>query len=160
MAPELLRKETSNTAASDVYAFGVVLYEIFTRKDPYQNERSSEVLELVANKEVHKRPPIPRTCVPEVAQIMQECFEDDPNKRPKSEDVDIRVKLLDSEKVDEQLNVDKPKKPDRMEELLYELFPQHMADCLRQGRKVSPEKHECCTVFFSDVVGCVLSFAK
>lgn len=36
MAPELLLQKTGNTAASDVYAFGIILYEVFSRKDPYE----------------------------------------------------------------------------------------------------------------------------
>jgi hypothetical protein len=32
MAPKLLKGETTNIAASDVYAFGIVISEIFARE--------------------------------------------------------------------------------------------------------------------------------
>lgn len=37
--------------------------------------------------------------------------------------------------------------------LLRDIFPPHIADALREGRKVEQEKHECVTIFFSDIVG-------
>jgi class 3 adenylate cyclase len=37
--------------------------------------------------------------------------------------------------------------------LLDEVFPHHIAEALRQGRKVEPESKECVTIFFSDIVG-------
>jgi len=37
--------------------------------------------------------------------------------------------------------------------LLDEMFPPHIVDALREGRRVPQEKHECVTIFFSDVVG-------
>jgi Protein tyrosine and serine/threonine kinase len=60
MAQELLRDETSNTIASDVYSFGITLYEVYSRLDLYEGEIASEVLHLVANSTVNKRPPIPK----------------------------------------------------------------------------------------------------
>ena len=41
----------------------------------------------------------------------------------------------------------------RTENLLYDVFPKHIAEALRSGRKVEPENHECVTIFFSDIVG-------
>ena len=41
----------------------------------------------------------------------------------------------------------------RTENLLYDVFPKHVAEALREGRKVEPENHECVTIFFSDIVG-------
>ena len=38
-------------------------------------------------------------------------------------------------------------------ELLYSVFPKHVADALRNGQKVAPENHELVTIFFSDIVG-------
>ena len=31
---ELLRRETSNTTASDVYSMGIIIYETYAREDP------------------------------------------------------------------------------------------------------------------------------
>jgi len=41
----------------------------------------------------------------------------------------------------------------RTENLLFDVFPKHVAEALRSGRKVAPENHECVTIFFSDIVG-------
>merc|ERR1712174_28873 len=55
MAPELLRGE-SNTTSSDVYAFGISLYEIYSRKDPYwDEEEKGDILKKVLK---GKRPPV------------------------------------------------------------------------------------------------------
>lgn len=37
--------------------------------------------------------------------------------------------------------------------LLLKHFPRHVAEALRDGRKVEPEPHDCATVFFSKIVG-------
>ena len=66
MGPELLRGETTNTMASDVYSFGIILYEVYSRRDPYEGENATEVLRLVADRTVNKRPPIPKSCPPQV----------------------------------------------------------------------------------------------
>mmetsp|Transcript_23856 Transcript_23856/g.66116 ORF Transcript_23856/g.66116 Transcript_23856/m.66116 type:complete len:742 (-) Transcript_23856:80-2305(-) len=41
----------------------------------------------------------------------------------------------------------------KTDELLYSVFPKHVANALRNGQKVEPENHELVTVFFSDIVG-------
>lgn len=41
----------------------------------------------------------------------------------------------------------------RTNELLFDVFPAHVARALRDGRKVEPEEKEMCTIFFSDIVG-------
>ena len=46
MAPELLRGELS-TCASDVYAFGITLYEVFSRKIPYGVESPAEINDIL-----------------------------------------------------------------------------------------------------------------
>lgn len=41
----------------------------------------------------------------------------------------------------------------KTDELLYSVFPRHVADALRNGQKVAPENHDLVTIFFSDIVG-------
>jgi hypothetical protein len=41
----------------------------------------------------------------------------------------------------------------RTENLLFDVFPKHVAEALRSGRKVEPENHEEVTIFFCDIVG-------
>lgn len=41
----------------------------------------------------------------------------------------------------------------KTDELLYSVFPKHVANALRNGQKVEPENHELVTIFFSDIVG-------
>jgi len=38
-------------------------------------------------------------------------------------------------------------------EVLYDVFPAHVAEALIAGREVEPERKECVTLFFSDIVG-------
>lgn len=141
MAPELLRGESGNTPASDMYSFGVTLYEIFSRKRPYDGKNLSETLRLIADENVNLRPPVPTSCPGNISTIMRSCFSKDPQHRMTAQTVD---EVLKSWKLDSA---------QRTEELLKELFPENIAKALRDGRKVEPETHDCVTVCFADIVG-------
>jgi serine/threonine protein kinase len=45
-APELLDSRCNNTPQSDVYAFGVLMYEIITGKEPFKGLSVSELILL------------------------------------------------------------------------------------------------------------------
>ena len=158
MAPELLRGESSNTAASDCYSLGIILYEVYSRKDPYEGENIAAVLKEVMDPKVNKRPPVPPACPVQIASIMADCLSGDPGSRPAVEEVDLRLKRLSVENVEPgemhlSYQARKHLKAKRGEDLIEQMFPKHIADQLRQGRKPGAENKEMVTVFFSDVVG-------
>ena len=151
LAPEVLRGETGNTTASDAYAFGIVIYEIYSRKEPYEGESPEDVLRLVVDKATNKRPPVP-TCCPLKAQIlMSDCLGGDPGKRPTFEELDLQLKRLDAVAMD-PIGL-KSSRKDRTDALLFEVFPKSVAEALRDGRKVEPLSRDMVTCFFSDIVG-------
>ena len=160
MAPELLRGESQNTSMTDVYSFGIILYEVYSRKEPYEGEDHFKVLTEIADPEVNRRPPVPPTCPPQIASIMADCLVAEPANRPTFEELDLRLKRLDVENVEPGQTVfsmQKNKKNNfgrsRSEEILFEVFPHHIAEALRDGRKVEAESFDCVTIYFSDIVG-------
>lgn len=154
MAPELLRKESDNTTASDAYSFGIILFEAYTRKVPYDGEDYDDVIKLVADKEVQKRPPLPEKAPPQIQSIMTECFADNPNERPIFDELDVRLQRLTVESADVTDTIRSHRKADPFSsQLLYDNFPKKVAEVLQEGRKVEPESRECVSIFFSDIVG-------
>ena len=166
MAPELLRKESMNTAESDVYSFGILLYELYSRKDPYEGEHPSVVLDGIVNKRINKRPPVPAGCPARIADIMKECIDGNPEKRPTFEEIDVRIRRLDSENVEPgrisfgHQKTQMARRASKGEDLIQQVVPRHVAQALLQGRKVEPDRVEMATMFFSDIVGFTSISAK
>uniref|UniRef100_A0A674GCA7 receptor protein-tyrosine kinase n=1 Tax=Taeniopygia guttata TaxID=59729 RepID=A0A674GCA7_TAEGU len=78
MPPEsiLYRKFTTE---SDIWSFGVVLWEIFTYgKQPWYQLSNSEAIECITQGRELERP---RTCPSEVYAIMQSCWQREPQQR-------------------------------------------------------------------------------
>jgi serine/threonine protein kinase len=154
MAPELLRSETSNTMASDVYSFGIILYEVYSRRDPYEGENAMDVLRLVADTTVNKRPSIPKSCPAQVQSLMTDSLVMRPEERPTFGEVDGRLKRIDVKTLDEEslaLSSRGGKKAGAIS--LFDIFPKHIAEALRDGKKVESEHKDCVTIFFCDIVG-------
>lgn len=150
MAPELLRGESANSTASDVYALGVILYEVYSRKDPYEGEDAQEVLRLVADKKVNKRPAVPRHMPAPIQSLIADCLVEDRSQRPTLEELDTRLKRLDVKKVDPTQPTNRGKSSSIS---LFDIFPRHSAEALRDGKQVEAEHRDCVTIFFSDIVG-------
>mgnify|MGYP005853426937 CR=1 FL=1 len=150
MAPELLRGESPNTSASDMYALGIILYEIFSRKDPYDDEEREEVLKKVKDRKVNKRPPCPASMPPEIKTMMRECLHAKAHERPSAEELDQRLKRIgpSSESTLTTETDDGSNNPDS----LYVMFPQHIGEALKEGRKIEPEFKASVAILFANVV--------
>ena len=173
MAPELLRGEVTNNPSTDVYSFGMILFEVYSQSDPYEGEDPFEVLRLVADPNVNKRPEMPGCCPEFAATLIEECLSSEPRTRPTFEEVDSRLKTVSSTALQpieaEQLRpptrpqltenaLEKLKDGDRSEELLGDLFPSHVAKALSENRTVGLEESSCATVIcahISDVGGLI-----
>ncbi|MGV3740131.1 MAG: serine/threonine kinase, partial [Gammaproteobacteria bacterium] len=78
MAPELF-KNWPCTVQTDIYAFGVVLWEILTRKTPFADANNYEVIRRVKRGE---REIIPEKSPVAYVNLLQGCWQQDPTKRP------------------------------------------------------------------------------
>ncbi|EGG25012.1 non-receptor tyrosine kinase [Cavenderia fasciculata] len=79
MAPEVFRGEP-NSEKSDVYSFSMILWELLTSEEPQQDLKVQRMAHLVAHEGY--RPPIPLTTSPKWKQLIQLCWDADPEKRP------------------------------------------------------------------------------
>ncbi|CAJ0603569.1 unnamed protein product [Cylicocyclus nassatus] len=69
------------TSASDVWSYGVTLWEMFSYGDmPWNGKTGAEILELIDQKREHLDRPI--TCPEDMYAMMEECWSYAPNKRP------------------------------------------------------------------------------
>lgn len=125
----------------------VILYEVYARKDPYHNEKAKDVLRGIMDKEIGKRVKAPDSMPLQIKLLMDDCLQEDPGKRPSFEEIYLRLKRIDADTVTPSgTNV-------KAQVSLFDIFPRHIAEALRDGRKVEAEHKEMVTIFFSDIVG-------
>jgi tetratricopeptide (TPR) repeat protein len=86
MAPELIEESSSIGTWTDIYAFGVMLYELFTGKLPFDSMRDESLIRM----HLHTDPPDPRVLKPQLHQgtvhIVMRCLA----KRPADRDQTFR----------------------------------------------------------------------
>ncbi|XP_076006334.1 high affinity nerve growth factor receptor [Genypterus blacodes] len=80
------------TTESDIWSFGVVLWEIFTYgKQPWYQLSNSEAIECITQGRELERP---RTCPKEVYLLMQGCWQREPQQRMVIKDIQNRLLAL------------------------------------------------------------------
>jgi serine/threonine protein kinase len=69
---------------ADVYSFGIVMWQVLTRKQPFAGRNfmgvSLDVLE-------GRRPQVPAECATDFKKVMKKCWHNSPDKRPAMETV-------------------------------------------------------------------------
>eukprot|EP00029_Vermamoeba_vermiformis_P010127 TRINITY_DN526_c0_g2_i7.p1 TRINITY_DN526_c0_g2~~TRINITY_DN526_c0_g2_i7.p1 ORF type:complete len:1042 (-),score=152.68 TRINITY_DN526_c0_g2_i7:28-3153(-) len=84
MSPESL-KNKEYSAKSDVWSFGIVMFEIVAREEPHANADPIEIGRLIRDSGL--TPVIPPSCHPQLAEIMRQCWEMSSQSRPKIESI-------------------------------------------------------------------------
>ena len=83
LAPELLAGKTAS-ARSDIYALGLILFEVFTGKRAYDGKTIGELRHLHDTQAVTTPSAIVRDLDPAIERVILRCLEKDPEKRPAS----------------------------------------------------------------------------
>ncbi len=96
LAPEVL-SELPYTEKSDVYAFGVILWELYTGEHPFLEFRFKYQLQLEEAIKGGIRPIIPGNCPVRWAALLARCWDSTPSKRPTFESVCAELDAIYSE---------------------------------------------------------------
>ena len=83
MSPEQL-KGTEVTARSDIYALGLVLYELFTGRRPFEAKSVKELVSQQESGQLTSMSSIAADVDPAVEKVIRRCLDADPSKRPEN----------------------------------------------------------------------------
>ncbi|XP_058117236.1 mitogen-activated protein kinase kinase kinase 11-like [Anopheles coustani] len=91
MPPEVIKSGTYSKA-SDVWSYGVLLWELLTGEVPYKGFDSLSVAYGVAVNSL--RLPIPKTCPESWGKLMKSCWEIDPHRRPSFREIEKDLDII------------------------------------------------------------------
>ena len=90
-APEVFRG-TGYSEKCDIYSYGVVLWELITRKEPYSGMNKPDIIVGVSQKGL--RPIIPDNCPLPYSQLITDCWKEEPSQRPSFSEILHRLEQL------------------------------------------------------------------
>jgi hypothetical protein len=165
MSPEVL-KVGEHAMSDDVYAFGILCYEVVTRNDPYSDGLDTPLLQILhevstSTVDFGSRLPLPASTNPSLSAICRDCMHLNGRMRPTFGEVERRMRSLcpavhgptdpgsdagimlgsssSGGDVAREMKQDGPGLAIAMaasEALLHKVFPAHVAEALKQGKKV------------------------
>jgi serine/threonine protein kinase len=91
LAPEVI-KHARSSKFSDVYGYGIVLWELATREEVYQGLETTQIIAKVANENL--RPPVPQDCP--WKDLMVQCWAENPMDRLDSSDIVKELNVLNA----------------------------------------------------------------
>jgi serine/threonine protein kinase len=85
MAPELTFEEGGCTKASDMYSVGITLWELVSRRLPFQEVQKVATIPVKVNNGYRDK--IPDDCPPKLKTLIPACWESHPKNRPEADTV-------------------------------------------------------------------------
>ncbi|UZO05176.1 uncharacterized protein OCT59_025536 [Rhizophagus irregularis] len=91
MDPEIIQGK-KYTKASDVYSFGMIMWELMTGRRPFWDRyHNTELIIQICD---GLRPPIVTNAPEGYIELMQECWHHDPKKRPTAFDIESKIRNI------------------------------------------------------------------
>jgi len=85
LAPEVLKRKPY-THKADSYSFGLLLWQLLTRDEPYKNiTTTSDLISKIVDQQ--ERPEIPNICPKKLKGYIVKCLDEDPENRPDFEEI-------------------------------------------------------------------------
>eukprot|EP00899_Mesostigma_viride_P028326 jgi/Mesvir1/8679/Mv02619-RA.1 len=156
-APEVLAGRPA-TPASDVFSFGMMLWECFARADIYADLALEAIVEGVIRGTV--RPKHVASMPMELEGLMYECLSPWPHRRPTFVEIHSRLFSAFQATGGQQRFSSLQSRLTAQQGLIDKIMPPHVAAALHRGESVPPERHDCVTIMFSDIVGFTEHSAK
>jgi len=95
----VIRHENYSETA-DVYSFAVVLWQLVTRDDPFQDKSQIEAAAAVAMD--NERPPFPDNTPAALEKLIKTCWNQDPDKRLSFEAITAELQTIEKELSEEE----------------------------------------------------------
>ena len=151
LAPEILNGG-DDTQQSDIYAFGMLLYEICHGREAFIDDTRdadalTEALKDVDCDEV-VRPNIRDDLQPVLKQLISGCLSKLPHERTTISDIIAILQPMAIESLTDALTLAK----DQQQDLLKQMLPDHVRVALLNGQPPPVEEFPLVTTYFSDVV--------
>jgi len=101
LAPELLSGRGSYSQATDVYAFGIIMWEISSHEKPFHDIVHDKYLALRISKGL--RPEITEDTPQFYCDLMQKCWHSDPTQRPTAQEIYDLTKVWTTPVIKDQI---------------------------------------------------------
>jgi len=85
MAPEIMMGRPF-TEKVDIYSFGIILWQVLTRGEPFSHHRNLKLFRVAVCKR-GERPPMPADAPPRLAALINACWDGEPAKRPSFKEI-------------------------------------------------------------------------